>query len=246
MTSESTDLGQAASVIEQWRDLVTGATCVLFDFDGPICGLFAGHRAHDIADRMIGWLGERGHEVRLTGRERDDPQAVLRAVAVAHPEQLIVRDLEQSLTEAELTAVPTAAPTPHADALIREWAVRGVPLAIATNNSSRAASRYLARRGLSDCFARHVYGRTENLDHLKPHPYSLVRALAALQADPAKSLMIGDTPTDLQAARTAGVPFLGYGRDPARIARLRTAGAEAVVASMEDVLRLLTEDGAQA
>ncbi|MFI0983391.1 HAD family hydrolase [Streptomyces sp. NPDC021093] len=250
MTSETTDLTtdleQVAPVIEQAAHSVTGATCVLFDFDGPICGLFAGHRAHYIADRLIGWLDGRGFQVPLGEEDRQDPHAVLRAIGAAHPESPLVRDLEQALTEEELRATRSAAPTPYVDELIREWSARGVPLAIATNNSPRAAARYVSARGLDGCFERHIYGRTPDLDRLKPDPDCLNRALRALDADPAKSLMIGDTPSDLYAARRAGVPFLGYAKDDHRAARLRDAGARAVVDSLEEVLLLVAGPGSQA
>ncbi|MEU8891340.1 HAD family hydrolase [Streptomyces sp. NPDC048442] len=229
-------------MIEQAAHSITGATCVLFDFDGPICGLFAGHRAHDIADRMVDWLTDRGIEVpAMAAEEQQDPHAVLRAIAATHPDSALVRDLEQALTDEELRATRSAAPSPYVDDLIREWSARGIPLAIATNNSPKAASRYLARRGLAPCFDRHIYGRTDRLDLLKPHPDCLDRALHALGADPAKSLMIGDTPSDLYAAQRAGVAFLGYAKDARRVARLRNAGAQAVVDSLEDVLTLVTE-----
>ncbi|GAA3488659.1 HAD family hydrolase [Streptomyces cremeus] len=239
MASETTDLEQAAPVIERAAQAITGATCVLFDFDGPICGLFAEHRAHDIADRLIAWLARRGLAVRMPQEDRQDPHAVLRAIGDSHPDSGLVRELEAALTDEELRAARTAAPTPHVDDLIREWSARGTPLAIATNNSPRAAHAYLSQRGLAPCFDRHVYGRTADLDRLKPDPDCLNRALRALDADPAKSLMIGDTPSDLEAAGRAGVAFLGYAKDARRVTRLREAGAEAVVGSLGEVLELI-------
>jgi HAD superfamily hydrolase (TIGR01509 family) len=239
VTPETTDLEQAAPVIERAAQAITGATCVLFDFDGPICGLFAEHRAHDIADRLITWLAGRGHVVPLSDEDRQDPHAVLRAIGESHPESRLVHELEAALTDEELRAAATAAPTPHVDDLIREWSAQGIPLAIATNNSPRAAARYVTRRGLAPCFDRHIYGRTADLDRLKPDPDCLNRALHALNADPAKSLMIGDTPSDLYAARRAGVVFLGYAKDARRSERLRRAGAETVVGSLGEVLGLI-------
>ncbi|MCX5200359.1 HAD family hydrolase [Streptomyces sp. NBC_00237] len=239
MTPETTDLEQAAPVIERAAQAITGATCVLFDFDGPICGLFAEHRAHDIADRLIAWLARRGHAVPLSEDDRQDPHAVLRAIGDSHPASRLVRELEAALTDEELRAAATAAPTPYVDDLIREWSALGIPLAIATNNSPRAAERYVHRRGLAPCFDRHIYGRTADLDRLKPDPDCLNRALCALNADPAKSLMIGDTPSDLYAARRAGVVFLGYAKDARRTERLLGAGAEVVVDSLGEVLGLI-------
>ncbi|WP_433546894.1 HAD family hydrolase [Streptomyces sp. CA-294286] len=239
MTPDTTDLGQAVAVAARTERLITGATCVLFDFDGPICGLFASHRAHHIADRLIAWLAERDLDVPLDESERQDPHAVLRLIGSTHPDERLVNELEQALTDEELRAVDSAAPTPHVDDLIREWSLRGVALAITTNNSPVVAARYVRRRGLTRCFDRHIYGRTTDLDLLKPDPDCLNRALGALDVDPAESLMIGDTPSDLHAARRAGVAFLGYAKNGCRVKRLREAGAEAVVESLKEVLGVL-------
>jgi HAD superfamily hydrolase (TIGR01509 family) len=128
-------------------------------------------------------------------------------------------------------------PTVYADPLIRTWSAVGSRLAIATNNSPQVVRAYLEGRGLLSCFAPHIYGRTENLQYLKPHPYCLERALRATGAAPADALMIGDTPSDYLAAREAGVPFLGYARNARKDKLLREAGATEIVDSLGSVLR---------
>ncbi len=56
-------------------------------------------------------------------------------------------------------------------------------------------------------------------------------------AAPSAALMIGDTPSDLTAANSAGVPFLGYARNARKEKLLREAGATVVVDSLWAVLR---------
>ncbi|MER5395848.1 HAD-IA family hydrolase [Streptomyces sp. NPDC002599] len=241
MTSDTTQTDAVATQTENLRDTITGARFVLFDFDGPVCRLYAGHAAEKVARDLVEWLEQQGMRRLLSPEEREhaDPLAVLHAVNRRSPRSDLVAELEERFTQQELKAVAKAWPTEYADAVIRTWRAVGVRLAIATNNSPRTASRYLEGRGLSECFAPHVYGRTRNLDHLKPDPNCLNRALNALGADPSKALMIGDAPSDLHAARSAGVPFLGYARHPDKEKLLRDAGAEHVVASLETVLQTL-------
>ncbi|WP_208636988.1 HAD family hydrolase [Streptomyces swartbergensis] len=221
--------------------LIKGARVVLWDFDGPICRLFARHSADGVASDLVSWLESRGLHGLLTETEREslDPQVVLRAVDRRHPGSDLVAELEERLTHEELRAASSAMPTPYADPLIRTWSAVGSRLAITTNNSPRVVRKYLESRGLVGCFAPHIYGRTQELRHLKPDPHCLNQALNAMGTAPPDALMIGDTPPDREAAAGAGVPFLGYASNPRKAKILREAGADTVVESLEPVLRLL-------
>ncbi|GAA1938872.1 HAD family hydrolase [Streptomyces durmitorensis] len=230
-----------AEETEKLRELIKRARFVLFDFDGPICRLFAGHSAERIASDQVRWLEERGLRGLLTEEERaePDPHAVLRAVDRRHPGSDLVAELEERLTQQELTAVASAWPTQYADPLIMTWHAMGPRLAVTTNNSPRAVNRYLEGRGLDHCFDPHIYGRTQDLHLLKPHPHCINRALSAMGAAPSAALMIGDAPTDYEAALAAGVDFLGYARNERKAKLLKKAGAACVVSSLEPVLKVL-------
>ncbi|MEU5598562.1 HAD-IA family hydrolase [Streptomyces sp. NPDC020298] len=225
------------------RDVIARARVALWDFDGPICRLFARHSAERVAGELVEWLEHRGLHGLLTEGERQspDPQVLLRAVEHRHPGTDLVAELEQLLTQEELQAVASAMPTAYADPLIRTWSAVGARLAITTNNSARAARAYLAGRGLTGCFAPHIYGRTQDLRLLKPDPSCLNRALTATGTSPADAVMIGDAPSDWEAASRAGIPFVGYARDDPGENRLRAAGAEHVVRTLETLLRLVRQ-----
>lgn len=238
MTPDTTQTELVAAEAENLRNLIAEARVVLWDFDGPICRLFAGHSAEDVADGLVEWLEGQGLRGLLSDDERAslDPHVVLRAVDRRHPGSDLVAELEERLTQEELRAASTAMPTAHADPLIQTWKAVGSRLAIATNNSPRVVRKYLAGRGLISCFAPHIYGRTQELQHLKPDPHCLNQALRAMGVAASAALMIGDTPSDFIAARTAGIPFLGYGRNPRKEKLLREAGATSIVASLAPVL----------
>jgi HAD superfamily hydrolase (TIGR01509 family) len=226
---------------EQLGELVEQARVVLWDFDGPICRLFAGYSAKRVANDLVEWLEVRGLRGLLTEDEQsmEDPHVVLRAVDRRHPASDLVLELEERLTNEELRAVPSALPTAFADPLIRTWKAVGARLAIATNNSPEVVRTYLAGRDLLDCFRPHIYGRSRDLQYLKPHPHYLNRALTAMGAAPGDALFIGDTPTDWQAARQAGVPFLGYARNEHKAELLQVAGAKDIVGSLLPLLEAL-------
>ncbi|MFJ2116576.1 HAD family hydrolase, partial [Streptomyces sp. NPDC087850] len=190
------------------RELLSAARCVLFDFDGPVARLYAGHPAAEVADRLRSRLGPqpgRGPGAGLSAGmvSTRDPFVLLRGFA----------ELEAALTAEELTAARSAKPTLGAAPLIRRLVALDRRLAVTTNNSAEAARRYLEDRGLIRCFGRHIYGRTADVTLLKPHPDSLLRALDGLGASASEALMIGDGASDAKAAAHAGVAFLGYARN---------------------------------
>ncbi|MBM7169813.1 HAD family hydrolase [Streptomyces sp. G44] len=226
---------------ERIHDLIDPVRFVLFDFDGPICRLFAGHSARKVAEDQVRCLAGLGLPGLLSEEERrqPDPYLVLRAVDRRRPRSDLVEELEKRLTQQELSAVASAFPTPYVDPLIRTWTAVGARLAVTTNNSPGAVRRYLASRGLLECFAPHIYGRTRDLRLLKPDPHCLHRAVRAMGADPKTTLMIGDAPTDFEAAQRAGVGFLGYARNERKARLLREAGARHLVPSLEPLLERL-------
>lgn len=223
------------------RRLVSNARCVLFDFDGPVCRLFAVRSAGSIAARLRDLADELAAPTLLTAalRASHDPHEVLRGVARRQPEPGVVHRLEQALTREEISAAATAQPTPHAAELITALARRGRTVAVATNNSPLAVEYYLDQHRLAGYVEGRVHGRTRNVALLKPNPDCVLRALDSTGAPPERAMMIGDTPSDLFAARAAGVPFVGYAYSDATADALREAGADHVVRSLERVLTAL-------
>ncbi|GAA2048121.1 HAD family phosphatase [Streptomyces carpaticus] len=223
------------------RRLLSNAHCVLFDFDGPVCRLFSARPADAIAHRLRALAVELGADSLLTPQLRasPDPQQVLRGIARHHPSPTVVHRIEAALTREEISAAATAAPTPYAAPLIAALSTRGRQVAIVTNNSPLAAEFYLRRQQLSGYVAGRVHGRTRDITLLKPHPDVVLRALRSTGTPAGRALMIGDTSTDLTAARSAGVRFLGYALDDAQAAAFRRAGADYVTRSLEHVLTAL-------
>jgi beta-phosphoglucomutase-like phosphatase (HAD superfamily) len=63
---------------------------------------------------------------------------------------------------------------------------------------------------------------------MKPHPWPILTALTALAAQPAACVMLGDSPSDIQAAHAAGMHTIGYANKPGKAQRLAHAGADAL------------------
>lgn len=232
---------------DAWQ-LLAGARCVLFDFDGPICRLFPEGSSMPVAEELRELLEEFGAGDVLTAKERTDkdPHLVLRAMPRAGRDRDVthlLETLEKRVEAGELDAARTAWPTPDADTLIQALADRRVRLAVVTNNSPLAAEAYLKDHGLLRHFAA-VHGRSTDPGLMKPDPDVLLRALRSLALRPEDAVMIGDTSTDLKAAERAGVRFIGYGRNSEKRARLRDAGADIVLGSYAPLLQEARESDA--
>jgi phosphoglycolate phosphatase len=232
--------------------------CVLFDFDGPVCGLFHGHPAPEVALRLLDRLpAELRNRVRSRsgGRPVTDPQIVLRAVGELHPGSPLVPELEELLTQEEVLAAASAEPAENAAKLIRALSDADIALAVTTNNSAEAVESYLGRDelGLADVFGRHIHGRTHSPYDpglLKPDPDCLLRALKSTCAVAEESLMIGDTGADFYAADRLGIRFLGYAPEGPKSDALYRAGARKVIdrlpadlVELADLANQLGQDG---
>jgi len=75
---------------------------------------------------------------------------------------------------------------------------RGVRMACVTNKPGRFARDLLQAKDLLGFF-EHVFGG-DAFAQRKPHPLPLIMAGQALQAEPAHTLMVGDSSNDAQAA----------------------------------------------
>jgi pyrophosphatase PpaX len=100
----------------------------------------------------------------------------------------------------------------HHDALVRPYdgvveAVRALAaraeLGLVTSKLRHGALRGLRTAGLEDAFD--VVVGADDTERHKPDPAPVLAALAALDADPAATVFIGDSPHDLAAGRAAGV-----------------------------------------
>ena len=89
---------------------------------------------------------------------------------------------------------------------IRDLQESGFQLAVATGKSRVGLSRALETSGLG---ARFIATRCADQTHSKPHPAMVLELIAELDADPARTLVIGDTSHDLLMAANAGVASLG-------------------------------------
>ncbi|MFE0629778.1 HAD family hydrolase [Streptomyces sp. NPDC058864] len=191
---------------------------VLFDFDGPLCHLFATVSAPSVARELWTFI-ERERLPALDTvpiGKRQSPVDIFKGAVDKWEDPRDVARLERRLTKWERRAVEGAKATDGAVELVRSLHGR-VPMAITTNNSEKAVRRHLEICDIAKEFGERIHGRPgmrggrPRKPRLKPDPDCIERALSDFgPVDRAKVLMIGDSPDDVEAALSAGVRFLGF------------------------------------
>jgi beta-phosphoglucomutase-like phosphatase (HAD superfamily) len=66
-------------------------------------------------------------------------------------------------------------------------------------------------------------------------PHLITQAVEALDAEPGECTLIGDSVTDIQAARLASAHSIGYANKPGKREHLSEAGAGAITNSLADL-----------
>lgn len=110
---------------------------------------------------------------------------------------------------------------------------QGLKLACLTNKPLAFALVLLKDKGLSEFF-EHTFGG-DSFDRKKPDPLPLLRTCEALGTHPARTLMLGDSSNDAQAARAAGCPvwLVTYGYNHGQ--PIRAVDADGFIDSLADL-----------
>ncbi len=163
---------------------------------------------------------------------RRDYQGLLLSEVVRHAERKLGRPLPAGWLERyereravvfrrELAAVPGAA-----EAIGRVRA-SGAAVCVASQGKLSKTRLSLELTGLRDMFAEDALFSAELVPRGKPYPDLFLHAARAMGVDPARCVVVEDTPSGVTAAVAAGMRAIGYAADSDERA-LGGAGAELV------------------
>jgi HAD superfamily hydrolase (TIGR01662 family) len=214
--------------------LIAAADAVLLDFDGPVCSVFAGYPAPQVADELRDVVRAAGGVVPSVLAKTSDPHAVLRAAVETWPH--LVPMLDDALTDVEVRAIATAAPTAGANEVLRACRAAGQPVVVVSNNAVAAVRAYLELHGLELQVADVVGRASHRPDLMKPHPHPVREALSRVGTAPERAVLVGDAVTDVEVAVRCGVPSIGLANKPHKVEALALAGASVVVRSMTELV----------
>ena len=171
---------------------------LLLDLDGTLVDAFTTiHRSYC-------------HTLPRFGRPAPTMEQVRRAVggglrnAMSHflPGELIDRAIAVHQAYTDQILLEDVRALPGAFALLQTLHARGLTLAVYTNKHAGSSRRICAHLGFTPLL-HGIYGAGDT-PWIKPQPELAAHVLGELKADPAATLLIGDSPFDVQAAHNGG------------------------------------------
>jgi phosphoglycolate phosphatase len=221
-----------------------GVAAILFDIDGT---LISTGGASDRAWRRA-FAELHGIEVNVgdyTGKGVTDPVVGLtsfRGAIGREPtgeEMARLMALRLRYLPEEVTDSATYRVLPGVEPLLGGLADDGRLCGLITGNVEGAAHIKLARANLNHFFSFGGYG-SDAPERVDVARVALGRAdlVSGGKLDRERCLAVGDTPVDVEAAHGAGIPIAGVATGEYGVEELRAAGADHVLATLEEPLPL--------
>jgi HAD superfamily hydrolase (TIGR01509 family) len=209
---------------------------VIFDCDGVLVD------SESISNGVLAeMLSAEGLPTTLAQARRDYQGLLLAEVRTRAQEQL-GRQLPEdwlgryeqrraAVFRAELQPVPGAAQA------VRAVDAAGLAACVASQGKLAKTRLSLELTGLRELFADGQLFSAESVPRGKPHPDLFLHAAEAMGVEPARSVVVEDTPSGVTAAVAAGMRAIGYAADSDERA-LAGAGAE-IIHSLRELPRRL-------
>ena len=214
---------------------------IVFDLDGTLVDTVE-HRIESwmrVFDEQ-GIAAERRHVAELIG---SDGKRLAREVASVTDAPMDERRAEEADRRSgehydELNIDPR--PLTGAQRLLEALETSPVKWAIATSSRKEQTTASVAALGLA-VPPRIVDG--SHVAHAKPAPDLLLQAAEELGVEPQRTWYVGDATWDMQAAVAAGMPAIGVTTGAVDAEALRSAGAQVVVGSLDELYDLAATAG---
>lgn len=180
---------------------------VLLDVDGTLLDSNDAHArswvetlkafGHDVSfERIRGLIGMGGDLLMATAVGIDDES----------PEGQAISKRRRELFKSKY--MPHLEPFEGTRALVERLKTAGFDLVVATSAQSEEVGGLLERAQVKDLLPERT--TASDAEHSKPAPDIVEAALEKSGALATETVMIGDTPYDLEAARKAGVPLIAF------------------------------------
>ncbi|MBW7477668.1 HAD-IA family hydrolase [Paenibacillus oenotherae] len=126
-------------------------------------------------------------------------------------------------------------PFPGVQEVLARLHAHGIQIGIVTTKMRLTTERGLRYAGLYDYVAPQGIITIDDVANPKPHPEPVRLAVEALGADPATTIMVGDSTVDMESAESAGVASVGVAWSLKGEEILRQSGARHIIYDMRDL-----------
>lgn len=212
------------------------AACVIFDVDGTLI---------DSAPDLLGTLNVLMADLGRRPLKLDEVRH-----AIGHGAKALIRNgamltgdaledaqidilFEKYLTHYSANIVVKTKPFPGAREVLETLKANGTALAVCTNKLDSLTHRVLEALNLKSYFD--VIVASDTFPKMKPDPMGVLEIMKATGATPGTTLFVGDSKTDLDAGRAAGVDVVlvdfGYSKVP-----VEQLTPDAIISDLRDIL----------
>ncbi|MDZ5711518.1 pyrophosphatase PpaX [Jeotgalibacillus haloalkalitolerans] len=127
------------------------------------------------------------------------------------------------------------------DETVKELYDRGIKMAIVSTKRHDMVVRGLKLMNLDQYFD--VVIGLDDVEHAKPHPEPLYKALEALGSTADQAIMVGDNHHDIEGGQNAGTRTAGVAWTSKGKAHLETYKPDFMLEEMSDLLKVIEESG---
>ncbi len=214
---------------------------VLFDMEGTLVGFE--WRLEEGEDALRRALTEMGFP---PGEFAHDSYSSMFNRALRMPDAPVPEDefrarLDPIYDRYDLDALERWRLRPHAVEALENLRAKGLKRGLVSNIGSRALSAAVDGLGLSGLFD--VVLSRNDVRFMKPEAEGLTRALARLEVDRARALFVGDSRTDVLAARAVGMRVAVIAGGESDLLALEADPPDHHLASLAEVLEVLEDAG---
>ncbi|WP_340400097.1 pyrophosphatase PpaX [Paenibacillus sp. FSL H8-0079] len=128
-------------------------------------------------------------------------------------------------------------PFPHVIEVVKALHQAGIVMGVVTTKIRPSTLKVLERFDLLKYMKTIV--TVTDVTNPKPHAEPVLKAMTELGADPAKTLMVGDSPVDIQSAQNAGALSAGVAWSLKGETILNGYGPDHMLHDMRDLLKLI-------
>ncbi len=142
-----------------------------------------------------------------------------------------------ALESYELLGAGRAKPLKETEPTLSWLRSNDFPCAIVTSNGTAAVESTLVCLGISDCF-KGVFGRDPTC-RLKPYPDQNRACLTSLGWRADQTLLVGDSPDDIQSAKPLAIYAIGVVTGRAKADQLLGSGADRIINDLSELPAVL-------